>query len=252
MNLFFLSIWCVGRAVDSTRQLSLTFQLWFQGLQRLCFRWRFLVRRDVVSLANPSVNDDSIFSVDFIRQSWISVRCRFHQSAATQFSTMISRSIVMNLFLLSICCVGRAVESTRQLSLRFQLWFQGLQRLCFRWRFMARSDTVSLEIPCVNDDSVSLISCVNRELVFVVDSISRPRLNFQRWFLVLQWLSFQGRFLDQLLQSVCDNSILNHQSNYVIDLLRRSCCRFHTSAVTQILVVISRSTTTMFSLQIYG
>jgi len=132
MNLFFLSIWCVGRAVDSTRQLSLTFQLWFQGLQRLCFRWRFLVRRDVVSLANPSVNDDSIFSVDFIRQSWISVRCRFHQSAATQFSTMISRSIVMNLFLLSICCVGRAVESTRQLSFRFQLWFQGLQRLCFR------------------------------------------------------------------------------------------------------------------------
>jgi hypothetical protein len=43
MTLFLLSIWCVGRefidAVDSKRQLSLSFQWWFQGLQGLCFRW---------------------------------------------------------------------------------------------------------------------------------------------------------------------------------------------------------------------
>jgi len=149
------------------------------------------------------------FSIDFMRQSWISGRCWFHQSAATQFSKIISRCIVtqfsvmisgwafaecvshfqllaMNLFFLSICCVGRAFDSTCQLSLRFQLWFQGLQRLCFRWRFMVRSDVVSLAIPCVNDDSVFLlISWVNRELVVVVYSINQPRLNFQRWFLVL-------------------------------------------------------------------
>ena len=91
INLFLLSIWCLGRAVDSTRHLSLWFQLWFQGMHRLCFRWRFLVRRDVISLANPSVNDDSIFFFDFIRQSWISVRCRFHQSAATQFAIDLLR-----------------------------------------------------------------------------------------------------------------------------------------------------------------
>jgi hypothetical protein len=220
MNLFFLLICCVGRGFDSTRQLSLRFQLWFQGLQRLCFRWRFMVRSDTVSLAIPCINDDSVFFIDFMRQLWISVRCRFHQSAATQFSKMISRSTVtqfsvmifglalaecvwqfrvvaINLFLLLLWCAGIAVDSTLQLSLRFELWFQGLQRLCFRWRFLVKSDAVSLAIPCVNDDSVSLlISYVNRELVFVVDSISQPRLNFQRWFLVLQWLSFRWWFLD--------------------------------------------------------
>jgi len=154
INLFLLSIWYLGRDVDSTRQLSLRLQLWFQCPHRHCFRWRFLGRRDVVSLAIPRVNDDSVFFIDFIRQSWISVPCRFHQSAATEFSKMISRSsvtqfcgtisgspfaecvwqfhvVAINLFLLSIWRVGRAVDSTRQLSLRFQLWFQCLHRLCF-------------------------------------------------------------------------------------------------------------------------
>jgi len=85
-----------------------------------------------------------------------------------------------------------------------------------------------------------LISCVNCELVFVVDSISQPRLNFQRWFLFLQWLSFWWQFLDPHWQSVCDNSIFNHQSIFVVNMMRRSWCRFHTSAVTQISVIILR------------
>jgi hypothetical protein len=46
------------------------------------------------SLTIPRVNDDSVFSIDFIRQPWISMRCRFHPSAVTQFSKMISRSTV--------------------------------------------------------------------------------------------------------------------------------------------------------------
>jgi len=46
------------------------------------------------SLTIPCVNDDSVFSNDFIRQPWISIRCRFHPSALTQFSKMISRSTV--------------------------------------------------------------------------------------------------------------------------------------------------------------
>jgi len=117
------------------------------------------------SLAIPCVNDDSVFSIDFMRQSWISIRCRFHQSAVTQFSKMISRSTVtqfsltisgsalaecvwqfhalaMNVFFLSIWCVGRAVDSIPQLSLRFQLWFQSLQRLWFCWRFLVNTDAV--------------------------------------------------------------------------------------------------------------
>jgi hypothetical protein len=39
-----------------------------------------------------------------------------------------------------------------------------------------------------------MISLVNRELVFAVNSTSQPWLNFQRWFLVLQCLSFRWWF----------------------------------------------------------
>ena len=51
-----------------------------------------------------------------------------------------------------------------------------------------------------------MISFVNRELVFAVDSIRHPWLNFQRWFLVLQWLSFHRR-MDQHWHSVFDDSM---------------------------------------------
>ena len=115
------------------------------------------------SLAIAFVNNDSFLSIVFICKSWISIRCRFNPSTVIQFSKWISRSTVtelwltisgsvlawcfwqfhvwpMNLFLLSISRVGRAVDSTRELSLRFQLWFQALQRLYFRLRFMVSSD----------------------------------------------------------------------------------------------------------------
>jgi len=36
-----------------------------------------------LSLTIPCVNDDSIFSIDYMRQPWISIRCRFHPSAVT-------------------------------------------------------------------------------------------------------------------------------------------------------------------------
>jgi len=46
------------------------------------------------SLTIPCVNDVSVFSIDFIRHPWISIRCQFHPSSLTQFSKMISRSTV--------------------------------------------------------------------------------------------------------------------------------------------------------------
>jgi hypothetical protein len=52
-----------------------------------------------------------------------------------------------------------------------------------------------------------MISFFNRELVFAVDSIRQPWLNFQRWFLVLQWLRFRGRFMDQHWHSVFEDSM---------------------------------------------
>jgi len=121
------------------------------------------------SLTIPCVNDDSVFSIDFIRQPWISIRCRFHPSTLTQFSKMISRSTVTqflltiygstlalcvwrfhasnrNLFSLSVLCVARefidAVDSISQLSLIFQWQYLGLRWLCFRWRFLICSDAV--------------------------------------------------------------------------------------------------------------
>jgi hypothetical protein len=57
------------------------------------------------SLTIPCVNDDSVFSNDFTRQPWISIRCQFYQSAVTQFSKMISRSTVSQ-FSLMIPCVN--------------------------------------------------------------------------------------------------------------------------------------------------
>jgi len=52
-----------------------------------------------------------------------------------------------------------------------------------------------------------LISSVNRELVFAVDSIRHPWLNFQRWFLVLQWLSFRWLFMHKHWHCVFDDSM---------------------------------------------
>jgi len=98
MTLFLLSIWYVGRefidTIDSIRELSLSFQWWFLGLESLSFHSQFLVSIDVVSPAIPCVNDDSVFSTNFICPLWISFHCRFHVSSDTQFSMMISRSTV--------------------------------------------------------------------------------------------------------------------------------------------------------------
>jgi hypothetical protein len=44
----------------------------------------------------------------------------------------------------------------------------------------------------------------------------------------------------------------SHESIFPVDLMRRSCCRFHTSAVTHISVAISWSIETIFSLMISG
>jgi len=165
------------------------------------------------SLTIPCVNDDSVFSIDFIRQPWISMRCRFHQSAVTQFSKMISRSIVTH---------SVFDDSMRQTWIYFCYWFYAsLVNLLtlstpyvschsyFSGDFKVYGDSVfadgfrsvatqfSLTIPCVKDDSV-----------FLIDFIRQP------------WISMR--------------------------------CRFHQSAVTQFSKMISRSTVTQFSLTIYG
>ena len=93
MTVFLLSIWCIGReffdAVDSTRQLSLSFRSWFQIIRWLCLCWWFMVQ------PWHSVFDNSI------RRLWLHFFYRFHTWAGTQFSVMISSSTV-NQFSLTI------------------------------------------------------------------------------------------------------------------------------------------------------
>jgi hypothetical protein len=173
MNLFLLSDLCVAReffdAVDSYVRCHSYFSGDFKVYGDSVFTddfWSVVTR---FSLTIPCVNHDSVFSHDFIRQPWISIRCRFHPSALTQFSKMISRSTVtqfsltiygsalakcvwrfhasnMNLFFLSVLCVASeffdAADSISHLSLIFQWLFQGLHWLCFRWRFLVGSDAV--------------------------------------------------------------------------------------------------------------
>jgi hypothetical protein len=71
-----------------------------------------------------------------------------------------------------------------------------------------------------------MISFVNRELVFAVDSIRQPWFNFQRWFLVLQWLSFRWGFMDQHWHSVFHDSMRQTWIYF--------CYRFYASLVSSL------------------
>ena len=95
------------------------------------------------SLRLPCINDESVLPNDFICETCISICCRFHPSVVTQFSKMISRStmiqlwvtisgpavawcfgqfhaLAMNLFLAIDLTCRRAVDSTREVSLIFK------------------------------------------------------------------------------------------------------------------------------------
>jgi hypothetical protein len=121
------------------------------------------ITSDIAFFTIPCVNHDSSFAIDLIRRSSIPLQCRFHTSAVTQFSLMISMSIetqfslaiyesamtwlfwqlhasAITLVLLSIGYVifefSDAVDSIRRLSLSIHWHFQVLHGLCFRWWFI--------------------------------------------------------------------------------------------------------------------
>ena len=72
MNLFLLSVLCVARefvdAVESIHRLSLMLEWRFQGHQSLFFADDFWSVGTQFSLTIQRVNDDSVFSNDFIRK----------------------------------------------------------------------------------------------------------------------------------------------------------------------------------------
>ena len=116
-------------------------------------------------------------------------------------------------------------------------WLGGTQ---FHWRFQASMMTLfSL-----------LILCVNRELVFVsIQSVSRDSI-FKDDFSFHSDSVFGDDFLMSIRRLCFTIPCVSHGSIFAIDLMPRSCCRFHTSAVTKISVVISRPTAIVFSLTI--
>jgi hypothetical protein len=126
-----------------------------------------------------------------MHRSWILWRCRLHTSVVTHTSVAISRSPIT----------------------LFSLMISGRLRCIFHWRFHASTMTLfSL-----------LISSVNCELEFTVDSIRHPWLNFQRWFLILHWLSFPWWFMDQHWHSVFDDSMPQTWIYFFLSVLCVAC-----------------------------
>jgi hypothetical protein len=119
-------------AVDFVRQLSLSFQWWFLGLESLSFRWRFLV------------SSDTVFTNDSMRQQWLCFLCWFHASTVNLFSLSIP-CVIHHQQQFTIPCV-RHDSNVAIKSIRWQ-W------LCFCYRFHARAvNYLTLSIPYVSYD----------------------------------------------------------------------------------------------------
>jgi hypothetical protein len=90
-----------------------------------------------------------------------------------------------------------------------------------------------------------LISCINCEFVFAVYCMLHPSPNNSSRFL--------ASYMTLILLS---NPCVGHDSIFAIHFMRGKGIiwrhRFHTAAVTQFPLMISRSTGTLFSLMIYG
>jgi hypothetical protein len=205
-------------------------------------------------LTIPCINDDSVFSIDFIRQSWISMCCRFRPSSVTQFQRWF-----LILYWLSFrwWFLDQHWHSVFDDSMR-QTWIY----FCYRFHasvvnsltlstpyvtchsyysgdFRVHSDSVfaddfcsvgtqfSLTIPCVNDDSVFSIDFLCQSWISLSCRFrSSAVTQFQTWFLILQWLSFRWWFLDQHWHSVFHDSMRQTWIYF--------CYRFHASVVNSL------------------
>jgi predicted membrane protein len=176
----------------------------------------------IVCLTIPCVKHEYIFAIGFSRQSWILWRCRPHKSAATHISMAISRSTV-TLF---------------QVTISSQCWRS------FHCRFH-RSTMTLFRL---------LISFVNRELVCAVDSIRQPWLSFKDDFSFYSVSVFAADFRISTGMVCLTIPCVKHEYIFAIGFSPRSWilwrCRPHTSAATHIIVAISRSPLTLFSLTI--
>ena len=216
------------------------------------FRWWFLSQQGLIAVSNPCVTRGSSF-VDYFWSHLGFLRCRIHassvaavllrisQTAATLFSMIISESRG------AVC----AIESMRHPCQQFRWWFLSPQRL------------FSLSNPCVTRGS-SFVDYfwVGSDSVFVNDfwshrgslrcrTVPHPWKQFCWWFLRRQRLSFRWWFLSWQGLFVLSNPCVTLGSSFVDDFWVHSgslLCRIHTSPVEVVSLMISESTTTLFSL----
>jgi hypothetical protein len=136
MTLFLVSIWCVGRefidVVDSTRQLSLSFQWRLQGVQGLYFRWWFMDQQW------HSVCDNSM------RQPWLYFCYRFDASVVNSFTLWIPHVNCHSVLNDDFLSYSDSVFAD-------DLWIS--------------NDIAFLTIPCVNHDSIFGIDLMHRSWI---------------------------------------------------------------------------------------
>jgi len=116
----------------------------------------------------------------------------------------------------------------------------------FHWRFHGSTMTLF----CL------LISFINRELVCAVDSIRQPWLSFKDDFSFYSDSIFAADFWISIGIVCLTIPYVKHESIFAIGFLCRSWilwrCRLHTSPATHIIVEISGSKVTLFSVMISG
>ena len=146
----------------------------------------------------------------------------------------------------------------RQLSLSIHWWFQGLQGIYFRWRFMDQQwHSVfynSMRQPwiyfCYRFDALVVnsltmsVPCDNCHSVFIDDfKVYKDSIFADDFWSVVTLFS---------LAIVC----VYHDSVFSIDFMCplwiSFCCRFHASSVTQFSMMISCSTVTLFSPMVFA
>jgi len=151
------------------------FQRWFLVLQWLSFRCRFLDQHW------HSVFDDSMC------QTWIYFCYRFHASVVNSLTVSTSYGSCHSYF-----------------SGDFRVYSD----FVLGDDFSSVGTQFSLAIPCVNDDSLFSFDFVRQPWISMCCRFHPSAVNqFQRWFLVLQWLSFRCQFQDQHWHSVFDYSM---------------------------------------------
>jgi hypothetical protein len=133
MTVFLLSIWCVVRefidAVDYIRQLSLSIHWRFQGLQCLCFRWRFM------NQTSNNIFDDSI------PRPWVYFCYRFDALVMNSLTLSITYVDCHSIFIDDYKVYNDSVFAN-------DLWIS--------------SDIAFLTIPCVDHDSIFAFDLMRR------------------------------------------------------------------------------------------